>query len=280
MYFPIREFLFICLGWNVGTAQFSQSPIPATPSTRAFTPASALEDVRAIFTSPLRLSKNDGLALLSFTAVTSAFILVLDERIDEEYAIEDHVFPYQPIDELAELGRWYDRVRRVPFTAGVSGALALGGLLSKDRELLKTSALVLESIAITNLITVTAKNVFGRARPYTGRGAHDFNLLAFRNMNDEKSIPSGHTSSIFAMMTVIAERHPAWWVKASAYTFALSVAFERMDSRNHWTSDVLVGGALGYLVGRAIAQRYAPGPQRLRARPSLQASALGLVLSW
>ena len=257
-----------------------QASSPASPRPRALTPRSVVQDFGYILSSPLRISKRNGLAILGFTAATSAVILVLDERIDEEYAVEDHRFPFEPVDQLAEVGRLYDRSGRIELIAGLSGGMVLGGLASGNHELVKTAGLMLESVTITSLITVTAKYIFGRSRPYTDAGALDFNLLEFRNIDAQKSIPSGHTSTIFAMMTVIAKRHPKWWVKVPAYTFALAVAFERMDSRNHWASDVLVGGSLGYLIGNGIARRYAARPSKSALRPYVGAGAIGMQVSW
>jgi hypothetical protein len=38
-----------------------------------------------------------------------------------------------------------------------------------------------------------------------------------------------------------------------AYLFAGFVGYRMMDSGDHWASDVLFGGVLGYVVGHAIA---------------------------
>jgi hypothetical protein len=38
-----------------------------------------------------------------------------------------------------------------------------------------------------------------------------------------------------------------------AYLFAGFVGYRMMDSGDHWASDVLFGGVLGYVIGHAVA---------------------------
>jgi len=42
------------------------------------------------------------------------------------------------------------------------------------------------------------------------------------------------------------------------YAMAAFVGFERMDDREHHFSDVLFGAALGYIVGKTVAEGHAP----------------------
>ena len=57
------------------------------------------------------------------------------------------------------------------------------------------------------------------------------------------------------MMTVLAKRYDRWWIKFPAYTVAVSVGLQRIDSRNHWGADVVVGGAIGYWVGSTLVNK-------------------------
>jgi hypothetical protein len=64
--------------------------------------------------------------------------------------------------------------------------------------------------------------------------------------------PSGHTSST---MTVAAVMHQAYGPLAGAplYGLATLVAIQRLDDRDHWFSDVIFGGAMGWVVGHTVA---------------------------
>jgi PAP2 superfamily len=48
---------------------------------------------------------------------------------------------------------------------------------------------------------------------------------------------------------VIAKEYPGWKVKLAVYGLAAATGFERVQGREHFPTDVLVGGAIGYLVG-------------------------------
>ena len=92
------------------------------------------------------------------------------------------------------------------------------------------------------------------------------------------SMPSGHTSSIFAMMTVLAKQYTKWYIKIPAYTFAFSVAFQRMNSMKHWGSDLILGGTLGYLIGSAIYNRYRSKEESFFILPVINDKSIGLAV--
>ena len=82
------------------------------------------------------------------------------------------------------------------------------------------------------------------------------------------------------MMTVIAKQYSQWWVKYPAYLFGLSVALQRMDDRQHWMTDVLVGGGIGYWVGNTLANRSRHSALAARVTPVFSASRLGVTVQF
>ena len=56
----------------------------------------------------------------------------------------------------------------------------------------------------------------------------------------------------FCMATVIAHEYPRWWVQLLSYGAAGAITGARMTAKMHFPSDLLVGGALGYLIGTHI----------------------------
>lgn len=238
------------------------------------------DDFLHVFSSPLRLTTSGGLRLLTFSAVTGGLIRFVDDPFDEEYAKESQHGILYPFRRLAEAGKIYDDISSIYFTAGVSGAALVGGMAFKDEKLVTTGRLVLESAVMTQILTGWTKGVFGRSRPYTDRGAKHFDLFKFSKNEDFKSMPSGHVSSIFSTMTVLAKQYDEWWVEIPAYTFGVSVAFQRMNSRNHWFSDTVVGGALGYWVGSTLVNRYSRQSQHSSFTPYLQKNRLGLIVTF
>ncbi len=67
--------------------------------------------------------------------------------------------------------------------------------------------------------------------------------------------PSGHTSSSFAVASVLDEFYGPE-VGVPAYIMASLVGWRMMDSGDHWGSDVVFGATLGWIVGHTVAGRH------------------------
>jgi membrane-associated phospholipid phosphatase len=130
-----------------------------------------------------------------------------------------------------------------------AAALALGGDDSRWFHL-KGFA---QSLAVTSLLTATAKRVFSRRRPdYDGSAEAE---------SDSKSFPSGHASQTAAAVTYLAlflhqhafdrVRKPGstpWWevaTYAGLGALALGVPAERVLHKRHHLTDVAAGSLLG-----------------------------------
>jgi len=212
-------------------------------------------DIAYVFTAPLRMTTRGGVKLLALSALTTGFVFRADDKIDEELAREGYEFSSQPFRQFAKLGQVYDDIKPVNFAIGLTATTFVSGLALRDKKLLQTSRLLVETVVLTQLFTSWSKGIFGRARPYVNHGPRDFNFFKFDKSEDFKSMPSGHVSSAFALMTVIAKQYDRWYVEIPTYTFAVSVAFQRMTTRNHWASDTIVGSALGYWVGSTLVKK-------------------------
>ncbi|NUO84149.1 phosphatase PAP2 family protein, partial [candidate division KSB1 bacterium] len=198
----------------------------------------------------------------------------------EELALEGYEFSSRPFKELAKLGQVYDDIGPVNTAIGLSVASFAGGVILQDRKLLQTSRLLVETSVLTQLFTTAGKGILGRARPYTDLGPRDFNLFKFGHAEEFKSMPSGHVSSVFALMTVIAKQYDHWYVEIPAYTFAVSVAFQRMTTRNHWASDTMVGGALGYWVSSTLVRKQREAPVNCAVRPYFMGNRFGMAINF
>jgi len=67
--------------------------------------------------------------------------------------------------------------------------------------------------------------------------------------------PSGHTSSSFTLASVLDEFYGPR-VGVPAYILAGLVAYRMVDTDDHWTSDVIFGATLGWVVGHTIAAEH------------------------
>ena len=124
-----------------------------------------------------------------------------------------------PGQHFAASGLWY------LLSAGA------GDELNKDR-----SWTMIKALSVTGATTLGLKIIRGNDCP-NGKS------LAW---------PSGHTSSSFTVAAVLDEFYGPE-VGIPAYIGASFVGYRMMDSGDHWASDVLFGGVLGYLVGHHVA---------------------------
>jgi len=103
------------------------------------------------------------------------------------------------------------------------------------------------SLIASGLIVPILKYSVGRERP-----SDSGNPYRFHPFTNHNSFPSGHTAQAFAVATVIASHYPAWWVQVLAYGSAGVVGYCRIEQNAHFTSDVFVGGLIGFSVARSV----------------------------
>lgn len=139
--------------------------------------------------------------------------------------------------------------------------------------IIQVASFAFVSIGGAGLIATLCKNILGRARPklFEELGHFDFSFFAFTA--DHASLPSGHSTSIFAFAAVVAILVPR--TRVFVYTIAAWVAFSRVLIGVHYFTDAVLGAILGtafpYIVRDRFAARrwffeYAPeGGYRLRA---------------
>ncbi len=134
---------------------------------------------------------------------------------------------------------------------GTASALALFwgyGIKTHNQHLKEMGALELEALVNTFLIYTPMQLVAGRQRPGEGNGYSDF----WHHNNVNTSFPAGHAMFTITMASVAAHEYPKPWVEALAYGAAAAVMGGRLLGRDHWSSDVFVGSALGYFIGSRI----------------------------
>ena len=133
---------------------------------------------------------------------------------------------------------------------GLMSALYATGEVFDQNSLRKTALLSIESWLTAGVIVGGIKFVFGRARPYKDEGSHSFH--PFSTKSGFNSFPSGHSSSAFAVATVIAEQSEEPLTDVLAFGIASLVAISRNAIDKHWPSDILIGSSIGYFVAKKI----------------------------
>lgn len=167
--------------------------------------------------------------------------------------------------------------------------------------------LLAETLAVTSLLTQVLKAAIRRPRPYSyldpdavDPAQRDALVSAQADNDADRSFPSGHTSTVFAMTTAGATMLTlelfgrSRWAIAAAWIGGLGIssatAALRVAAGRHFTSDVITGAAIGLGVGAAIPLAHARprhdvdnvgrrrGPRRWSLIPSGGRGHTGAVL--
>ena len=203
-----------------------------------------------------------------------------DSEIDEDYALEGDEFLFQSLRWYGKVGELYDSQLTYPIMV-LAGAVFYGyGRLSNDPIPGETIQVTLKAIAWTSIITFILKAAIGRYRPYANKGPYQTEFLDFYLKAKYHSFPSGHTSSIFALATVFAERTASRTTSWLAYGLAASVGFQRMMDRKHWASDVIAGALIGHLMGSWVIRKERSSRENLYLSPYADGKTVGVVFNF
>jgi membrane-associated phospholipid phosphatase len=66
---------------------------------------------------------------------------------------------------------------------------------------------------------------------------------------------SGHIANSMACASYLGHRFSFGAAEALPYAFSAAIGIGRMADGEHWTSDTVIGGVVGYAIGQAIAKR-------------------------
>jgi hypothetical protein len=192
-----------------------------------------LQDQKELYAAPFKLSNLKWDALL--LAGTGA-LLATDRHIENQLPGA----PYQGFQNSSNIA-----------IGGLGASMAglwLYGLKTDNPHAKETGILELETLTNTFLVYAPMQFIAGRQRPGEGNGNGDF----WRHHALNTSFPGGHTMFAWSMATVVAREYPKTWVRILAYGAAGTVTLSRFMAHDHWSSDMLVGTALGFAIGSHI----------------------------
>jgi membrane-associated phospholipid phosphatase len=204
-------------------------------------------DQAGIWTSPLHISPRDAFWLVPFAAGTGV-ALHYDAQAQQNLGIDKSRIDTSNI--VSGFGSPYA-------TLGGAAGLYFLGLGTHNEHLAETGRLGAEAVVDSLLVVEALKLATNRERPNEGNGQGGFWPHGTRSYELDGSFPSGHAAESFALARVIAAEYPSKPVQVAAYAFALAISASRVTSRQHFPSDVLVGGTFGYLVGGYVVRHHA-----------------------
>jgi len=198
--------------------------------------------VHHAYKQPLHWQGDDYLKLGGVAAGTLGFYLI-DSEIQE-------VFTRNKGDVPPFLLEYGYRSGKPLTNYGITGAVYLTGLLSKNTKLRRTGVLLISSATATGLFQQFIKTGLGRARPGTGFGKNHFK--PFDPSPAYSSFPSGHAILTFTTAHVIAKQFKNKWVKAGIYSLGAVPGITRIVEDAHWVSDVFLSWAVSYFIVESI----------------------------
>jgi membrane-associated phospholipid phosphatase len=127
------------------------------------------------------------------------------------------------------------------------------GAFKHDAKAQETGVLageaILDSVAVSEAIKIISR----RERPTVNDARGKF----FQpGVNFDSSFASNHSVIAWSSAAVIASEYNGPLTQIVAYTLAGGVSLTRVTSRNHFPSDVLVGSAVGWMIGRYVHHRH------------------------
>jgi len=148
---------------------------------------------------------------------------------------------------------------------GAGGSAFLLGKISTNDHLRETGLLSAEAAINATAVSYALKFATQRERPYQGTGTGTF--FSGDTSSSHLSFPSEHASIAWSIAGVIAHEYPGPLTKLGAYGLATAVSAMRVSSHQHFASDVLIGGGLGWYFAHEV--------YRARHDPELGGEAWG-----
>jgi membrane-associated phospholipid phosphatase len=144
--------------------------------------------------------------------------------------------------------------------------------------------LITEATSLAMLANVIVKYTVGRARPYVWQGNPD--LYPATGSDANVSFFGGHTTFVFAVVVsgstlfFMQDMPGAPYVLGVGLAVAGFTSYLRMAADKHYLSDVVVGAAVGSLVGWAVPYLFhRPGKGAPQAGDLLPAPG-GIAIAW
>ena len=121
----------------------------------------------------------------------------------------------------------------------LAGLWYLIGQQSDHNKTYQVGKTLFSALAVNGLATMAGKAATWEDNPEGEWGA----------------FPSGHTSSAFTFASVMHQAYGPW-VGIPLYGLGGLVAYERLESNEHYFSDVIMGGVLGLVIGHTIGAEH------------------------
>jgi membrane-associated phospholipid phosphatase len=134
--------------------------------------------------------------------------------------------------------------------AAAGGVYLLGHFTHDDHK--RETGLLAGEAAINSLaVSYALKYSLGRERPLQGTPPYQGDFW-----QGGVSFPSEHAAAAWSIASVIAHEYPGPLTEVLSYGLATAISVSRVTGKQHFPSDVLVGSAIGWLVGEEVYRHH------------------------
>lgn len=231
-------------------AAFSQMVSPNQPVCGFEHAGQCLKDVvkdqAGVWGSPFHVKAKDASWLIPLAGAT-ALALHYDMQAQKDLGIDQSRIDKS--NKIAAFGSPYA-------TIGAGAGVYLVGLGTHNEHVAETGRLGMEAVVDASIVAGALKFATNRQR-LNSVDEGQFWPQGTSRFDTNSSFPSGHAAASWAIARVIAAEYPNKGVKLAAYAFATAISVSRVTGRAHFPSDVVVGSALGYLIGGYVTHHHA-----------------------
>lgn len=196
------------------------------------------EDQEAIWTSPAHLRLSDADWLVPLGAATG-ILLATDTEFSKH--LSSSPSRINRSDNISNYG--------IGALIGTGAGLYLWGRITHEDHKRETGLLAGEAAIDSLAVTYVTKYAFGRDRPLQDNYRGQF-------WQGGVSFPSEHSAAAWSIAGVIAHEYPGPLTSALAYGAASLISSSRVTAKQHFPSDVLIGGAIGWLVAQEVYRHH------------------------
>jgi len=191
-------------------------------------------DQKQFWTSPFHMDRQGAETLFPFVAFTGALIGG-DSWISRQIANDPRQINRSK--KVSDYGTYS--------LVGVAGASYLLGHFTHNDHLRETGFLAGEAALNSAAVAYLFKTMTQRSRPLDNNGNGTF-------FHGGASFPSEHSAIAWSVASVVAHEYPGTITKIAAYSLASAITITRVTGKQHFSSDVVVGSALGWYFARQI----------------------------
>jgi membrane-associated phospholipid phosphatase len=152
------------------------------------------------------------------------------------------------------MGQFYAQVSAGLATYGIAKAVGNHKAAIVGRDIVRAQV-------VSQVLVQTLKYSVRRERP---------------DRSNNKSFPSGHSSSAFATATVL-QRHYGWKVGVPAYAVGGYIALARMAWNRHHATDVVMGAGFGIASARTVTMSVAKSKFSVGVQPETGGASLNFT---